>query len=85
MPNVRERDGGSFEIVFSSDRPTWGNGQPAKGKQDACTSHTPGGPRESGRRRAIWTMQSTPLGWNSALHCPRMGSACTSGVTAIST
>ena len=39
MPNVRERDDGSFEIVFSSDRPTWGNGQPAKGKQDVYISY----------------------------------------------
>lgn len=34
MPNVRARDDGSFEIVFSSDRPTWGRGQVAHGKQD---------------------------------------------------
>lgn len=39
MPNVRQRDDGSFEIVFSSDRPTWGNGQPAKGKQDVYISY----------------------------------------------
>src|SRR5689334_8456894 len=39
MPNVRERDDGSFEIVFSSDRPTWGHGQPAKGKQDVYISY----------------------------------------------
>ena len=34
MPNVRERDDGTFEIVFSSNRPTWGRNQPAKGGQD---------------------------------------------------
>jgi WD40 repeat protein len=39
MPNVRQRDDGSFEIVFSSDRPTWGNGQPAHGKQDVYISY----------------------------------------------
>jgi hypothetical protein len=39
MPNVRQRDDGIFEIVFSSDRPTWGNGQPAKGKQDVYISY----------------------------------------------
>jgi hypothetical protein len=36
MPNVRAREDGSFEIVFSSDRPTWGkNNEPAFGGQDA--------------------------------------------------
>jgi hypothetical protein len=34
MPNVREREDGSFEIVFSSNRPTWGLGQAAFGGQD---------------------------------------------------
>jgi hypothetical protein len=34
MPNVRDREDGSFEIVFSSNRPTWGRGQPAFGAQD---------------------------------------------------
>jgi hypothetical protein len=34
MPNVRARDDGSFEIVYSSDRPTWGRNKPAEGKQD---------------------------------------------------
>jgi hypothetical protein len=34
MPNVRARDDGSFEIVFSSNRPTWGRNQKAKGQQD---------------------------------------------------
>jgi hypothetical protein len=34
MPNVRARGDGSFEIVFSSDRPTWGKDQAAFGSQD---------------------------------------------------
>jgi hypothetical protein len=34
MPNVRTRDDGSFEIVYSSNRPTWGRGQAAFGGQD---------------------------------------------------
>jgi hypothetical protein len=35
MPNVRARDDGSFEIVFSSDRKTWGkNNVEASGLQD---------------------------------------------------
>jgi len=34
MPNVRQRDDGSFEIVYSSNRPTWGRGQAAFGQQD---------------------------------------------------
>lgn len=34
MPNVREREDGSFEIVFSSNRPLWGRGQAAFGAQD---------------------------------------------------
>jgi len=35
MPNVRAREDGSFEIVFSSDRLTWGkNNVPASGLQD---------------------------------------------------
>jgi hypothetical protein len=34
MPNVREREDGSFEIVYSSNRPTWGRGQAAFGAQD---------------------------------------------------
>jgi hypothetical protein len=34
MPNVRARDDGSFEIVFSSNRPTWGRNQRANGGQD---------------------------------------------------
>lgn len=38
MPNVRAREDGSFEIVYSSDRPTWGRGQAAFGKQDVYIS-----------------------------------------------
>ena len=34
MPNVREREDGSFEIAFSSNRPLWGSGQAAFGGQD---------------------------------------------------
>ena len=34
MPNVRAREDGSFEIVFSSNRPLWGRGQAAAGGQD---------------------------------------------------
>jgi WD40-like Beta Propeller Repeat len=34
MPNVRAREDGSFEIVYSSNRPTWGRNKPAKGGQD---------------------------------------------------
>ena len=40
MPNVRERKDGSFEIVFSSNRPTWGRHQPAKGGQDVYIAHS---------------------------------------------
>lgn len=42
MPNVRARDDGSFEIVFSSDRPTWGkkNSEAAFGLQDAYYSRS---------------------------------------------
>lgn len=40
MPNVRERADGSFEIVFSSNRPTWGRGQAAYGQQDVYTSRS---------------------------------------------
>lgn len=40
MPNVRERNDGSFEIVFSSNRPTWGKHQPAKGGQDVYIAHS---------------------------------------------
>ena len=46
MPNVRQRDDGFFEMVFSSDRPTWGNHQAAMGKQDVYISYAfwPTGP-----------------------------------------
>lgn len=40
MPNVREREDGTFEIVFSSNRPTWGRGQPAFGAQDVYIART---------------------------------------------
>jgi hypothetical protein len=40
MPNVREREDGSFEIVFSSNRPTWGRGQAAFGGQDVYTARS---------------------------------------------
>lgn len=40
MPNVRERDDGSFEIVYSSNRPTWGRGQAAFGQQDVYISRS---------------------------------------------
>jgi hypothetical protein len=40
MPNVREREDGSFEIVFSSNRPTWGRGQAAFGQQDVYISRS---------------------------------------------
>jgi hypothetical protein len=40
MPNVRARDDGSFEIVFSSNRPTWGWNQPAEGGQDVYISQS---------------------------------------------
>ncbi|MEP7314043.1 MAG: hypothetical protein ABI859_15785 [Pseudomonadota bacterium] len=38
MPNVRERDDGTFEVVFSSNRPTWGRGEPSFGGQDVYYS-----------------------------------------------
>ena len=46
MPNVRARDDGLFEMVFSSDRTTWGHNQPAFGKQDVYISYAfwPTGP-----------------------------------------
>lgn len=40
MPNVRAREDGSFEIVFSSNRPTWGRGQAAFGQQDVYISRS---------------------------------------------
>lgn len=39
MPNVRVRDNGSLEVVFNSNRPTWGpQGQAAIGAQDVYTA-----------------------------------------------
>jgi hypothetical protein len=39
MPNVRKLDNGVFEIVFNSNRPTWGYGnKPANGGQDVYSS-----------------------------------------------
>lgn len=40
MPNVRAREDGSFEIVYSSNRPTWGHNQPAFGQQDVYYSRS---------------------------------------------
>jgi hypothetical protein len=40
MPNVRERDDGSLEMVFSSNRPTWGHNQPAFGAQDVYVAYS---------------------------------------------
>lgn len=40
MPNVRQRDDGSFEIVFSSNRATWGRGIQAAGQQDVYYSRS---------------------------------------------
>jgi hypothetical protein len=40
MPNVREREDGTFEIVFSSNRPTWGHGQAGFGMQDVYISRS---------------------------------------------
>ena len=40
MPNVRAREDGSFEIVYSSNRPTWGHGQAAFGAQDVYMSQS---------------------------------------------
>lgn len=40
MPNVRPRKRGGFEIVFNSNRPTWGrHGASAYGNQDVYTSY----------------------------------------------
>ena len=39
MPNVRAREGGGFEVVFNSDRPTWGHrAEAAFGGQDVYTA-----------------------------------------------
>lgn len=40
MPNVRVRDDGRLEIVYSSNRPTWGKGQKAQGLQDVYISYS---------------------------------------------
>jgi len=40
MPNVRAREDGSFEIVFASNRATWGRGQAAFGQQDIYYSRS---------------------------------------------
>ena len=51
MPNVRQRDDGTFEIVFSSDRPVRINGQMVNRKQDVYISYAwwPTGPWSSPR------------------------------------
>lgn len=51
MPNVRVREDGSLEMVFSSNRPTWGRGQAAFGGQDVYSSRAwrPTGPWSSPR------------------------------------
>lgn len=40
MPNVRAREDGGYEIVFSSNRTTWGKGKDAKGGQDVYVSYS---------------------------------------------
>jgi hypothetical protein len=40
MPNVRVREDGALELVFSSNRPTWGNNKPAAGGQDVYVSYS---------------------------------------------
>ncbi len=40
MPNVRVRKDGSLEMVFSSNRPTWGGKQPAFGAQDVYVAYS---------------------------------------------
>jgi len=40
MPNVRVREDGMLEIVFSSNRPTWGNGKAAMGQQDVYIAYS---------------------------------------------
>jgi hypothetical protein len=60
MPNVRARADGSFEIVFSSDRQTWGHNQAAAGAQDVYYSRSwllPG----------LW---STPMNVGDAINTP---------------
>lgn len=40
MPNVRVREDGALEMVFSSNRPTWGKNQKAFGGQDVYVSYS---------------------------------------------
>lgn len=40
MPNVRVRENGALEMVFSSNRPTWGRKQPAFGGQDVYIAYS---------------------------------------------
>ena len=52
MPNVRARDDGSFEIVYSSNRPTWGTARPPMACR-TCTTPDPGPSWGNGRSRRI--------------------------------
>src|SRR5690606_36389244 len=40
MPNVRVREDGALEMVFSSNRPTWGGKQAAFGGQDVYVAYS---------------------------------------------
>jgi WD40-like Beta Propeller Repeat len=40
MPNVRVREDGALEMVFSSNRTTWGHNQPAAGGQDVYVAYS---------------------------------------------
>lgn len=40
MPNVRVREDGALEMVFSSNRTTWGKNRPAEGGQDVYVSYS---------------------------------------------
>lgn len=40
MPNVRVREDGALEMVFSSNRPTWAGKQPAFGGQDVYIAYS---------------------------------------------
>ena len=40
MPNVRVSEGGALEMVFSSNRPTWGRNQAAFGGQDVYVAYS---------------------------------------------
>lgn len=40
MPNVRVREDGALEMVFSSNRTTWGRKQPAFGAQDVYVAYS---------------------------------------------